>query len=765
MKLSFLLPICLVLVVGMMAVGLPGRPDSPQPGADRSKAEPPSDAEPSLPQKFVPVDTSRVMHSPDPLPLEKVRVFPNLKFQRPLELTYAGDGTNRLFVVEQRGVIHVFENRPDVAETKVFLDLRKVTLREGNEEGLLGLAFHPKFRENGQFFVYYSTKPRSSIVSRFTVSKEDPDRADRNSEKVLMRIPQPYSNHNGGSIRFGPDGYLYIGLGDGGLADDPHSNGQNLETLLGSILRIDVDREENGKAYAIPEDNPFVDLPRARGEIWAYGLRNVWRLSFDRETGELYAGDVGQNRFEEVNLIKRGGNYGWNIREGFHDFDPGTPAKALGLIEPLAEYFREEGQSVTGGIVYRGHKLDDFRGAYFYADYLSGNVWCLRQEDGRTKEIRRVAETGLEIAAFGEDRAGEMYLCAFDGHIYQLRLKDIDPEAARRFPRLLSETGFFKSVKDNIPAEGLIPYELNVPFWSDYAVKDRYIAIPEKQSVVFHEKDKWEFPVGTVFVKTFWIHQDRTNLSDPVRLETRLLVHSPEGWKGYTYVYNEDQTEARLLEGSLLRPIAIKTEEGIISQPYYFPSRVDCMACHTKAEGFVLGLTTRQMNHTLHYHGETPNQIEYLSGLGLFTEPVKNPGGLENFPNWRFGNFNRSGDENHTESTLELPNVEASLLARAWLEVNCAPCHRPEGIAPGDRDMRWHTPLPKMNLVRQQPLHGQMTPPAGSVLTPGEPALSELLIRAAHRGVRQMPPLGSKVIDPRGIEVLRRWIEGLETSE
>ena len=763
MKLS-IVPGCLILLLGL-GCGLSTDFPSSEPQTQDSQ-KPSGQPADSLPMKFTAVDTSRVMHSPEPMPLEKVRAFPNLKFQRPVELTSADDGTNRLFLVEQQGTIRVFENRSDVTESQLFLDLREVTLREGNEEGLLGLAFHPKFRENGQFFVYYSTKPRSSVVSRFTVSKDDPNRADRNSEKVLMRIPQPYSNHNGGSLRFGPDGFLYIGLGDGGLADDPHANGQNLETLLGSILRIDVDREENGRPYAIPEDNPFVDRPRARGEIWAYGLRNVWRLSFDRETGELYAGDVGQNRFEEVNLIQRGGNYGWNIREGFHDFDPNTPARTIDLVEPLAEYFRDEGQSVTGGMAYRGKQLEDFRGAYFYADYLSGVVWCLRQEEGQTKEVRRVAETGLEVAAFGEDSAGEMYLCAFDGHIYQLRPKDIDLEASKRFPRLLSETGFFKSVKDNIPAEGLIPYELNMPFWSDYAVKDRYIALPEKQSVVFHEKDKWEFPVGTVFVKTFWMHQDRQTLSDPLRLETRLLVHSPEGWKGYTYIYNDDQTEAVLLEGSLLKPIAVKTEKGTISQPYYFPSRLDCLACHTKAEGFVLGLTTRQMNHTLHYHGETPNQIEYLSKLDVFTQPVKeSPENLEEFPNWRFGNFDRSGEGNHTESTLKMPDADVSALARAWLEVNCANCHRPEGIAPGGRDLRWDTPMEKMNLIRQEPLQGQMTPPTGTVLTPGEPALSELLIRAAHRGVRQMPPLASKVVDPRGTEVLKRWIETLETSE
>jgi len=749
-------PFLLLILGGLAAMAGPacfGQPDG-------STSAP---SAPGIPEKFFAVDTSRLMHSPDPLPLEAVRAFPRLAFKRPVELTFADDGRGRLYVVEQQGTIRAFENRPDADSSPVFLDLRDVVLREGNEEGLLGLAFHPQYRRNGHFYVYYSTLPRSSVVSRFTVSRDDPTRADRGSEKKLLAIKQPYSNHNGGSIRFGPDGYLYIGLGDGGAANDPHGNGQNLQTLLGSILRIDVDRQDEGLAYAIPKDNPFAGRADARGEIWAYGLRNVWRLSFDRETRQLWAGDVGQNRFEEVNLITRGGNYGWNIREGFHSFAPNTPAKPPGLTDPVVEYFRGEGLSITGGQVYRGRQLQDFQGDYFYADYVSGNVWALRMDGGAVKEHRRVAETALEIAAFGEDRQGEMYLCAFDGHIYHLRPRNIDQAAARNFPRRLSESGLFASVKENVPAPGLIPYELNMPFWSDYAVKDRYIALPQGGKVKFHEHDKWEFPLGTVFVKTFWMHRDRAALADPLRLETRLLVRSSAGWAGYTYVYNDDQSDAVLLEGSAVKSIEVKTKRGTISQPYYFPSRTDCMACHTKAEGFVLGMTTRQMNHMLHYQQQSENQMELLSRLGIFTDPVPKPvDELDQFPDWRFGNLDRSQDDRHRESVLEMPQGDTAELSRAWLEVNCATCHRPGGIAPGGRDLRYATPLEKMNLIGKRPLHGQMTPPDGSVLSPGQPLNSEIFLRAAHRGDRQMPPLASNVADPRGVEIVRRWIESLE---
>lgn len=714
-------------------------------------------AEHRLPQKFVPLDTSCLLGSPDPIPLEAAKAFPNLQFERPVELTCPKDGSDRIFVIEQRGVIHVFPNQADVDKTEEFLDLRDVVLREGNEEGLLGLALHPRFQQNGEFFVYYSTKPRSSVISRFKVSKDNPQRADRQSEEKLLTIKQPYENHNGGSLRFGPEGFLYIGLGDGGLRDDPHNNGQNLATLLGSILRIDVDRRDADLPYAIPADNPFVGRRDARAEIWAYGFRNVWRLTFD-ETGQLWAGDVGQDRFEEINLIRRGGNYGWNFREGLHDFQSPAAAKPESLIDPVVEYFRGQGQSVTGGVVYRGPTLREYEGAYFYGDFQSGNVWALRASQGKLVENRQVARTDLKIAAFGEDQHKEMYLCAFDGFIYRLRKRPIDLEAtAKSFPRNLSQTGLYASVADNEPAAGLIPYEVNLPFWSDYAVKDRYIALPKAGGVVFDEHEKWKFPRGTVFVKTFWMHRDRARLKDPVRLETRLLVHADEGWVGYTYVYNANQTDAELLDSWLTRPIEVQTEDGKIDQHYYFPSRADCLTCHTKAEGFVLGLTTRQMNRELRYRGEAVNQISLLARLGVFDEkPARDPERLERFPDWGFGNLRRDG-ANTSEDSRE-PKGDATKLARAWLEVNCAMCHRPEGIAAVELDLRSDIALEKMNLVGKSPKQSRAYAPGTLLIDPGKPHASELLRRIGQRGPRQMPPVGSYSIDPAGYEVIRQWV-------
>ncbi len=364
------------------------------------------------------------------LPVEAKVAFPKLEWAdwspvsdagkpqplRPIVLTHAGDGSNRVFVATQQGVIHVFDNDQAATSTKVFLDISSKVVYDDrqNEEGLLGMAFHPNYKQTGQFFIYYTTRdtPQMSVISRFRVSKDDPDEADAKFEEEVMRIKQPFWNHNGGTIAFGPDGYLYVGLGDGGKADDPFGNAQNLETLLGSILRIDINHKDKGKNYAIPSDNPFVKSPKnARGEIWAYGLRNVWRMSFDRNDGTLWAGDVGQNLWEEINIITRGGNYGWNRREATHSFGPQGSGPRKDLIEPIWEYDHNVGKSITGGYVYRGSRLPQLAGMFLYADYITGKLWALRY-DTSTKKVQAnysIASSKLPVISFGEDEKGEVY--------------------------------------------------------------------------------------------------------------------------------------------------------------------------------------------------------------------------------------------------------------------------------------------------------------------------------------------------------------------
>ena len=351
-----------------------------------------------------------------------VNAFPNLTFLRPLSLQHSGDGSDRLFVVEQAGVISVFPNEPDVNERQVFLDIQARITDQSNEQGLLGLAFHPDFETNGYFYVNYTaTSPERTVISRFSVSDDDANIANPASETVLLTYDQPYGNHNGGHIAFGPDGYLYIAAGDGGSAGDPLNNGQDRTTLLGSILRIDVDSQENGKAYGIPDDNPYVGNGEGfREEIFAYGLRNPWRFSFDSETGDLWAGDVGQNALEEIDIIENGHNYGWNIMEGDQCYPEGTSCDTDGLELPVFTYpHANNNRSITGGYVYRGDDLPALTGYYVYADFVSGRIWALDTSDLENPDNKELIDSDFRISSFGVDADNEMYITSFDGNIYR----------------------------------------------------------------------------------------------------------------------------------------------------------------------------------------------------------------------------------------------------------------------------------------------------------------------------------------------------------
>ncbi|MFZ5828740.1 MAG: PQQ-dependent sugar dehydrogenase, partial [Planctomycetota bacterium] len=528
-----------------------------------------------------------------------------------------------------------------------------------------------------------------------------------------------------------------------GSAHDPFSHGQNLGTILGSVLRIDIDHKDPGLAYAIPKDNPFVGRPGARGEIWAYGVRNIWRLAFDRKTGDLWAGDVGQNRYEEVDIITRGGNYGWKIREGKHPFDPEAEQTGGPLIEPLVDYFHSEGRSVTGGVVYRGMRLPEYEGAYFYADFVSGNVWILRYDGKKVTEHRKVCRSGLPISAFGEDPQGEMYVTAFDGRIHRFVKVETDLEAIREaFPKKLSDTGFFVPGKGHTPVPGLIPYQVQVPLWSDHADKLRYIALPKSRSVGFQRQQYWDLPEGSVIVKTFLMNLDRVAGRDPKLLETRLLVHSPAGWAGYTYVWNDEETEAYLIDGAQTKELTVRTAEGPMTQQWYFPSREDCLSCHTRSTKFVLGLNTRQFN------GPAPddasvNQIERLARLQVFAKDPPPPSRLDAYPHW------------------ETKDGTVDALARAYLDANCAMCHAKGALRAEKPDFSYYTPLKQTLLVNRKAGQGQLGPENSRLITPGSPELSEVYHRMAVRGQRQMPPLATNLPDKEALEVLRKWIEQL----
>jgi glucose/arabinose dehydrogenase len=348
--------------------------------------------------------------------------FSNLHFESPVGIYSAPGDSSRLFVVEQTGVIKEFDANENVTAATVFLDIHDRVI-SGGELGLLGLAFPPQFNKSSAFYVYYTAdNPLRSVVSRFSVSSANGRLADANSEEVVLQIRQPFPNHKGGQIAFGPDGYLYVGLGDGGGEGDPLGNAQNRSTLLGKILRIDVNSASGNANYSIPPDNPFVgDLGGYREEIYAYGLRNPWRFSFDSTTGSLWAGEVGQNRIEEIDLVKGGGNYGWNIMEGTLCYSPPSGCNQTGLTLPIWEYNHTVGYAVIGGFVYRGAALPELAGAYVYGDYGSGRIWGLSYVGTGARVNRELANTGLHITSFGPDQTQELYFCASDGNIYRLQ--------------------------------------------------------------------------------------------------------------------------------------------------------------------------------------------------------------------------------------------------------------------------------------------------------------------------------------------------------
>ena len=367
--------------------------------------------------------TATTTAMPIPMPAsgtyQLVDAYPQLSFNQPLYFAVSGDDSRDCYVVERSGLIRIFEDRSDVEEIRTFLDISKRIDSSKQEKGLLGLAFHPDYQRNGFLYVNY-TNQEHSVISRFTRRENNRLEADPASELVLMTIKQPYANHNGGQLAFGPDGCLYIATGDGGSSGDPQNNAQNQASLLGKILRIDVDQPENDKPYGIPDDNPYAGNTRGYAEeIFALGLRNPWRFSFD-QAGNLWVADVGQNKLEEINLVENGRNYGWNAREGSLPYKEIPGVNLAEMVAPVWEYDRDQGKSVTGGYVYNGDLAPSLKGTYIYGDFISGRLWALWDFSERQVKNQLLLETGLSISSFGIDAFGELRIVDYAGKLYRL---------------------------------------------------------------------------------------------------------------------------------------------------------------------------------------------------------------------------------------------------------------------------------------------------------------------------------------------------------
>ena len=678
------------------------------------------------------------------------RAFPNLSFVEPLYLTHAADGSDRLFVVERLGAIRVFSNRDDIASSALFLDLQDRVSSFRAELGLLGLAFHPRYSSNGKFYVYYMGRDLTSRLSEFRVS-DDPDATDASSERVILEFRQPSASHNGGQIAFGPDGFLYIGLGDGGDPNDLFENGQDPTTILGAILRIDVDRTEDDRAYAIPTDNPFVGNDRGwREEIWAWGLRNPWRFSFDRHTGQLWAGDVGQDRWEEVDLIEKGGNYGWNILEGFACLE-GNDCNGDAFVPPILAYGHDQGRAITGGYVYRGDRLIRLRGTYLYGDFGSRLIWGLHYENGQVLANRVIASSPEAISSFGEDEAGEIYAVGFSGGIYTFEEKSA-AELIDRVPERISASGVFADPATQEPAPGFISYSVNSALWSDGAAKTRLLALPGKEQIAFSRDGSWQFPPGALLVKNFYLNMEEDNATSRRIVETRFLVKRNSGpeWDGFSYMWNEDGTDAVLLEDAHDKTFAIAdpaAPDGVRQHRHYFPSRADCNICHTPAAGFALGVHTAQLNRDHDYGAIVDHQLRAFNHIGLFTADIGED----------YADFPRLSDP--LDERLPL-----APRARSYLDANCSHCHRPGGTGLSDMDLRSTTPLDATRIVGMPPTFGNLGVPDAHRLQRGAPERSMLYLRMLDLDRRRMPPLATFRIDAKGIDLIYRWIDKDPTS-
>lgn len=652
--------------------------------------------------------------------VELVRVFRGITLTAPVGVMQAPNDASTWYVIDQRGQLVAFADDDATTASTVYANIRdRVTYNGTGEQGLLGAAFDPANGADGPVYLSYTTGSGSrptSRISRFAVVGGAVDAA---SEEVLLEIAQPYSNHNGGNIAFGPDGFLYAGYGDGGSANDPLGNGQNTDVLLGKMLRIDV---SGAGAYTIPAGNPFASGGGAP-EIFAWGLRNPWRWSFDDATGDLWVGDVGQDTWEEVDEVVVGGNYGWNAKEGFHCFHE-DPCDDGPWIDPIVEYRhdRDGGESITGGVVVRGGPLSPMlEGRFLYADFVSGRLWAVGHDDVTgDPEGELLLETGVNISSFGRAADGRVLVVGYDGSLYEVRPSE--EQGPDEFPARLSDTGCVKPGTSE-PTEGMIAYGVAAPFWSDDAEKSRWIAIPDGTTITIGEDGDLDLPVGSVVRKDFHVGGELA--------ETRLMVRHADGeWAGYTWAWNEDGTDATWVRAGQVATIG--------GQPWRWPSTAECLACHTAAAGRTLGLESRQLDGLFDYDGRRANQLDTLAHLGLLDgEPPRGA-----YPDPYGGG-----------------SVEER--ARSWLNTNCAQCHRPGGTGGGTADYRFGTPLSEMGICDAEPQHGDLGIDGARVVVPGDPEKSLLYRRVVTTTAYRMPPLGPLTADAAGAELLATWIRDL----
>ncbi|HET7503855.1 MAG TPA: PQQ-dependent sugar dehydrogenase [Kofleriaceae bacterium] len=668
------------------------------------------------------------------------RQWSGITFSAPVYMTQAPGDDTTWYVVERNGKVRVVPTTATSAADAH--DFVNVTVNATGEGGLLGMAFHPQWPTRREVYLSYtrtpvtgdpappvctgSGDPLTSILARFKSTDNGATLGATPDE--IFKLGQPYTNHKGGNIQFGPDGLLYVGFGDGGSGDDPCGSGQNLGSLLGKFLRIDINAGSG--AYNVPADNPFRGTAGARPEIWSYGHRNPWRWSFDKLTGELWLGDVGQNTWEEIDLVAKGGNYGWNLCEGFHKRGSTTQlCNTPGLIDPVVEHGRSEAASITGGYVYRGTAMPSLVGKYIYGDFITGNIWVLLFDASNKPVPTIIAHApGNALASFAQGNDGEIYTIEVSTGVIS-KLVPSGPPVADSFPKHLSETGCVDPGDPTTPAPGLIPYDVNTPLWSDGAEKQRYFALPDGATIQVTADNDLDLPIGSVAMKTFSVGGKR--------IETRLFMrHDDGGWAGYTYEWNETGTDADLLPAGKARPVG--------DQVWAYPSRNQCMECHSLAAGGTIGLEIAQLNRDFDYLSthRRSNQLATLDHIGVFSAP------LAQAPDAAPRLSDPAGND----------PIEAR--ARSYLHANCSHCHRPMGGGQGTMDLRYARSFKDTATCNADNTQGTVDG-ATQLIVPGAPDMSIVSRRIHATDSKRMPPVAVSITDPTGSQLLDDWITSL----
>jgi uncharacterized repeat protein (TIGR03806 family) len=681
------------------------------------------------------------------------RAYENVNLEQTIAMAQPPGDKTRWFAASRTGKIVTFPAANPAAPTDatIVADLATLAGRPVQTEmegGLLGFAIHPSFAQNGRIYVTWTTNEGggpSSEVGYLTASNGG---APTYTYTKIFSFPRTRFEHCGGGIAFTKDGYLLLGFGD--MAND--TNGQRTPGFSSRILRLDVDHPEGGKAYGIPASNPYKNAPAGSEppEVFAKGLRNPFRISIDRETGDIWVGDVGQDTYEEINRVELGGNYGWPCREGAHDYkatDTWLCPSTQGLIDPIVEHEHGTGggRSITGGVVYRGNAIPGYQGTYVYGDFIKTELWALSNASTATPIatstlLNEGGQPAVEATHFAEDDDGEIYVSSIiNNRIYKLAAAN--PTAPSTFPDRLSKTGCFEPSDPKKPTAGLIPYRVNAALWSDGAEKERFLALPDGKTIAVSPTDgDFDLPIGSVLTKSFSIGGKL--------IETRLLVRHDDGeWAGYSYEWNDDQSDAMLLQSGRTKSLS---GPGSVSS-WTFPSRGECTRCHTAAAGRALGLEVGQLNGDSIYPttNRLSNQLQTLEHIGMFNAPLGRPvNELIVYPD----PF-KTGEE----GAAAVASLETR--ARAYLHANCSMCHRPNGgpeRAP--MDFRFSTPFADAKSCNVKSIIDDLGVPDAKILSPGKPEASLISLRVKASDRNRMPPLGTKVVDDEGAKLLDDWI-------